>query len=76
MATTPSPDPAPPSKQEDWDHTMADVKRLVEALHSLMPSTSPANHEPKPQPESKIKPVSCSKHNVFTYDVHIWIDTA
>ncbi|PMD38648.1 hypothetical protein L207DRAFT_42244 [Hyaloscypha variabilis F] len=56
MATTPSPDSAGPSKQDDWHQKMADVKRHVEALHSLMPSTSPANHEPKPQPEPETKP--------------------
>jgi hypothetical protein len=33
---TPS-EPAVKPKPDDWDQTMADVKKLVEALHSLIP---------------------------------------
>jgi hypothetical protein len=62
MATTTSPNSAPPSKQDEWDQTMADVKSLVKALHSLVPPTPPANHEPEQQ---KVQAVSHSKHKTI-----------
>jgi hypothetical protein len=74
MATTPASGSTTPPKRDDWNQTMADVKRLVEALHSLNPPTL-ANHEPKPKPkpQAKSEPVSRPKHKIA---VHIEIDTA
>jgi hypothetical protein len=64
MSTSKEPDSGAPVKPEDWEKTMADVKRLVEALHTLIPSTSPAN--PKPEPEPEPKQVSRSEHEIST----------
>ena len=52
---------------------MAEVKRLVDALHTLIPPT-PANHQHDPdhKPQPKLECVSRSKHEI---DVHIEIDT-
>jgi hypothetical protein len=58
-AVTP-PEPTAKPKPDDWDQTMSDVKKLIEALHSLIRTSSDG------EPGAKPKPVSCSKLGVFT----------
>lgn len=72
MAATPSPDTATLPKQDEWDQTEADVKKLVKALHFLMSSTPPANPGPE-QPKAIV--VSYSKNKTNT-EAFVQIDTA
>jgi hypothetical protein len=53
MATTLKPDSKPPMEREDQDQTTVDLKRLVEALQTLIQSIPPVDPKPKPKTVSR-----------------------